>query len=277
MSGPAFILFIFMLIALALRGPARLDPDMTRNKIIDRVRKLLALANSTNAHEAATAAAAAQSLMSAHRIAAAECEAPEASDIGLHDSVSLGRRRLDQWRWQMAWGVCKPNGCVPTTVWGSDDRLVLCFVGHAPDAQAARYLWEYLVREIDRLAKAEALELRQMGGAPANWRTWYNSFRMGAVMAVSVRLLRTAKQAQHSASSQAIARLDDHEAQAREFAREKLGVTYSDAKLSDNLSSDGFDAGRDAGARIPLSAGPGRELAPPKLALTAGLDGAGEP
>jgi len=250
---------------------------MNREKIIDRVRKLLALATSNNTHEAAAAAAAAQALMSAHRIASAECEAPEASDIGLHDSAPLGRRRLDQWRWQMAWGVCKPNGCVPTTIWDDHDHLVLCFVGHAPDAQAARYLWQYLVREIDRLAKAEAHELRQMGGAPANWRTWYNSFRMGAVMVLSVRLLRTAKQAQHTASSRAIARLDDHEAQAREFAREKLGVTYSDAKLKASLSSDGFDAGRDAGARIPLSAAPGRELGPPKLALPPTPDSAGEP
>ena len=76
-------------------------PDQKRNKILDRVKKLLALSTSSNVNEAATAAAAAQKLMLEHRLTEADVSDTQEGqmfELSPDPSVS-GWRSLPPSRW----------------------------------------------------------------------------------------------------------------------------------------------------------------------------------
>ena len=70
---------------------------MDRDKLLDRIKRLLRLAESSNVHEAASAAARAQELMSRHRIEAASLEADSTAGIVDHRITESrrGRRNRD--------------------------------------------------------------------------------------------------------------------------------------------------------------------------------------
>ena len=85
--------------------------------VLDRVRKLLALATSPNVHEAAAAAAAAQALVERHRL-----EGRLAAHAAVTGSLTDGReapldraRRLRRWKVALATGLADANGCLAYT------------------------------------------------------------------------------------------------------------------------------------------------------------------
>lgn len=93
---------------------------MTADTVIEKVRKLLALATSTNVHEAANAAAAAERLMAEHKLAAADVEARTGEahdeDIETAEVVEDGRR-LISWRDQLVGVLASVNGCQRFSSW----------------------------------------------------------------------------------------------------------------------------------------------------------------
>jgi hypothetical protein len=117
------------------------------NPIIKKIRKLLALANSSNEHEAALAASHAQRLLSEHNLAMADVEAkqrPRSADK-IETSVA---KTLPKWVRNLSVGVCSAFDCRaihhPT-------QGKMTFIGVGADVQVASYTFAYLDKTVRKL------------------------------------------------------------------------------------------------------------------------------
>lgn len=225
------------------------DPD----KLLDRVRKLLALAGSPNVHEAALAAARAQALIEAHRLhglLAAE-EEVAAEPLGTGEEAPLEvTRRPRKWKRVLAARLAEVNGCVAYTVRdGREERLLLA--GRAEDREAVAAIWDWLVQRIEWASATE--------GAGRD-RAWHEAFRVGAAEVVAQRLAEVRQQALQGlaaqAGAQALAMVDARLA-ARQAAVDRFVAERLRLKPGRGMSLDAraWEAGRAAGARLPLAPG----------------------
>jgi len=157
---------------------------LDKTPIIDRIRKLLALANSGNEHEAASAAAHAQRLLAAHNLAMADIAAavrPEKADR-IETDVA---RKLPKWIRHLSAAVSSAFDCQaihhPAT--GK-----LTFIGVGADVQVAAYTFTYLDRTVRKLC---AGYLKQNLGAGISGRQrelLRHSYNLGAVSTISRQL-----------------------------------------------------------------------------------------
>jgi hypothetical protein len=120
---------------------------LDKTSIIDKIKKLLALANSCNEHEAALAAAHVQRLLAAHNLAMADITAtdrPEKADRFETDVA----RNLPKWIRLLSAGVSSAFDCQaihhPAT--GK-----MTFIGVGADVQVAAYTFTYLDRTVRKL------------------------------------------------------------------------------------------------------------------------------
>jgi hypothetical protein len=115
--------------------------------IIEKIKKLLALSNSCNEHEAALAAAHVQRLLAAHNLAMADITASEKPDKA--DTVETDvARTLPKWIRHLSAGVSSAFDCQaihhPAT--GK-----MTFIGVGADVQVAAYTFTYLDRTVRKL------------------------------------------------------------------------------------------------------------------------------
>lgn len=228
---------------------------MTHAEAVARAVKLLRLAQSDNAHEAASAAAKAQEIIDRHKLgtlgideptAAPEPEEPIA-DFGAAP-LEQGRRGLATWKIRLASTIARANQCRIYLLGGR----AIAIVGRASDAETVRYFYDWLISETDRLADRHG---RGLG------KTWRNNFRLGVVEAVGESFAAQAKAtvaALKVESPGAIVRIDT--ALARVEARGAAAQSWMDShlKLGSYRRSEGRfspsarEAGRAAGREIRL-------------------------
>ena len=79
--------------------------------IIERVRKLLALSRSDNPHEAASAAAKAQALLSEYNLSMSDIPAEDRSGLHVGLSGTKTRQRLELWAFRLAHATAKAFDC----------------------------------------------------------------------------------------------------------------------------------------------------------------------
>jgi hypothetical protein len=162
-------------------------------RIIEKLKKLLALATSDNIHEAAAAAAKAQELIERYRIDRALLEGDEKETRAGDDPIAttvlhrFNGSRVMTWILNLAISLGEQNAVAvyysnayPATIEGA---------GTERDLATVAYMVQYLIREVERLLKdAVKLHRREHGFPPG--RTWANSFRNGAVATIADRLAR---------------------------------------------------------------------------------------
>lgn len=227
------------------------------DKLLDRVRKLLALAESPNVHEAAAAAARAQEIITRHKLAGlleAQQEAEANLSDGRDEPLEVARK-IRKWKLVLAAGLAEANGCMAYTVAAGRREQHLCVAGHPDDQVAVAALWEWLVKRLEWLSATE--------GAGQD-RDWHESFRIGAADTIVDRLTE-AQRAQTVAvaeetdaaatvpSEGALVRLDAAlEARAEavsRYADEQLGLKKG---RGITVRLDALDAGRAAGRDVEL-------------------------
>jgi hypothetical protein len=245
-------------------------------KIVDKIKKLLRLAESANVNEAATAAGAAQRLMEAHQIdqamvALEDDDAPVGSvenepvrqfddDEALHVWA-----RLASWKLQLAWTVASENGCrtFQSHVYSHKQGRYLRtigIVGRPSHVATVRYLFAYLMAEIDRLCRKSG---RGKG------RTWANSFRLGAVHEVRKRLAQARRKARQEARAKlegdtvalvrldhALARIDEFRNTVDAWMKENMNLHAASASRH-QTDHDAWHEGREAGRGIDLDGSAG--------------------
>jgi len=120
-------------------------------KIIDKIKKCLALAKSSNAHEAAIALRQAQSLMKKHNISGLDIDAAQANEKNANASV---KARPSNWESFLANTTAKAFGChclFTTTAWRWEDQPAQWkFIGTSLAPGLSSYAFDVLLRQLKR-------------------------------------------------------------------------------------------------------------------------------
>jgi len=252
---------------------------MRSNKILEKIRKLMSLAEGSEGNEAEVAARMADKLMRAHAVSLAdlrEADLLEADPVCDHE-MRIGR---SAWMANLAWAlathcnvtavrgrrwrtvIVKGNGYwtkphLPeranrTWVPGKQEDLrivtVMCGYGHKSDLEVWEYLYTVAEREVHRLAKA----YRKQWGFFGPSRTEMTMFREGCVSGLAQKLgeqREEAKSSQPQTTALAVqSRMDRAQA---ECARQnpKLGTFRGGV----GSSSAGVRAGRDISLRAGVT------------------------
>lgn len=139
------------------------QPDESKlERVIRKIKRCLALSQSANEHEAATAMRQAQALMREHRLSETDVRA---SDVGEVESSMSRATRRPIWDRQLSAVVAKTFGCksLRFTHWcKTTERRVerATFVGVAPAHQIALYAYETLLVKLTQARKEYAAGVR---------------------------------------------------------------------------------------------------------------------
>lgn len=225
---------------------------MDRDKLLDRIRRLLRLSESPNVHEAAVAAATAQELMARHRIEAAALEAADAPDgiVDGRDAPLESSKRLRSWKTHLADVVARANGCrIYLLERGKLEEVVL--VGRLEDADLVRTLYGELVKQVERLTRRHG-EGRD--------RQFCNGFRLGVVTTLHERMTRANADTNAEAARGALdggdfalglSRLDARDRAVDRFLEQTLRLGKGRYK-SLKADAEGYARGRLEGYALPL-------------------------
>lgn len=117
------------------------------NAIVDKIRKLLALAQSPNANEAALAAAKAAALLAEHNLSMSAIEEQTESDV-----ITLGvHTPAGDWRSFIADAVANAHFCTYYQSLHTDETMTHQFIGRTANAVTARLIFVYLLETARRL------------------------------------------------------------------------------------------------------------------------------
>jgi hypothetical protein len=216
--------------------------------IIDKVQKLRRLATSSNVNEAAAAAAAADRLIQEHGLVEAQLAAEGKGDSEQpnEDPDALVRwgRRAPAWQLRLAVGLIRHYNCAcyreQTYRQSSGHGQQLKIIGRPSDIASVRYMYAWLVVEIDRLAHKHK----------GNGRSFISSFRQGAVHGVLSAMREEKERARQQATSAALAIYDNRKGEAEERLKALVPDLRKGRHQRDPSDLQAWAEGRRAGANI---------------------------
>ena len=157
---------------------------MEPNPVIEKIKKLLALANSSNEHEAALAASHAQRLLSEHNLAMADIEAAHRPDKADRVETSAART-LPKWLRHLSAGVSNAFDCQAIHHPAAGK---MTFIGVGADVQVAAYTFAYLDRTVRKLCTDYMRHNVSSGIANRHRELMRQSYYLGAVSTINARL-----------------------------------------------------------------------------------------
>lgn len=161
-----------------------------RQKIVERVKKLLALSASSNEHEAALAAEKAQELLAAHNLSMSEVETKD-SEGGQITETGTDYQHPKVWERPLRHAVARLYFCTYYCAQGtfSGKRQERHFtVGEPHNITVAVLMADYLVKTVDRLAWTECKIV-----AKDEQKRFRVSFRNACAMRLVIRLEKKRK------------------------------------------------------------------------------------
>lgn len=222
----------------------------TRQEVVDQVKKLLALGQSDNEHESAAAIGRANALMEEYRITAA-CMAEkkdEEEDVqGWDDPLSTSNR---DWQRHLARVLASANGC-STWISRVQGNASINIIGKPSNVQTVRYLYNYCIKEIDRLAH----------GQRGNGRNWIHQYRNGCVDAIEEsielesnmlcdRIRGTKTGSELMVINNAIVVVKEEHLHAKEFGYRHLGLRRIQVGSGAGINPSARGAGQKDGKNI---------------------------
>jgi len=244
-------------------------PD--KDHILQKIRAVLARADAArtgSVEEAATAAAIAAKMMAEHQIDQAEllfdedaedAKAAEREDPMTRQDILNGETKTAvRWQVSLAGGIARANGCKCVYRSGgykyNGTRAKIFILGRESAVATCRYMFAYLVPEIQRICK---IEKDRLGISGSGTKKWGNSFRHGAVETINIRLARARREAMpklEGGTSTALVALDKEHDRLQDFVTSvypKLGTDHSKREFD----SHGYSQGRKRGNDITLPGG----------------------
>lgn len=219
---------------------------MTRERVIEKVRKLLALSNSCNEHEAALAAAHAQRLLAEHNLAMSELEVREE---GAGEAELQVARTVPKWLSSLFATVANGFDCFPiVTTTTTISRLR--FIGVGEDPAVASCTLQFLMRELRRLATAyvRANETDHGRLSPTERQRIRNSYLLGGVQ--GVRQALAAQKAQTPTTSTALVPVKT--ALIQQYREQQIGAVRMQRTRRSTVLSSAFEQGRVDGATLQM-------------------------
>lgn len=202
--------------------------------ILERIKKLLRLAqNAGSEHEAANAARRASQLMAQHEIHAASInlDSPDekraVEEIDKCHPVTFTKKRV-AWHLRIASAVAASYGAECYTNGGYDgaEENGIRFFGRLSAVQAAAYTTQYLIRKVEEITDKQAPQ-----GLYA--RRYRNAFRLGCASRIGARI--------------------DEEAQAekQKLSRRRQQAERFEATHSERAKREQFDVSDEGGDALP--------------------------
>lgn len=221
--------------------------------ILRRIKKLLLLASSSNENEAAAAAAKAQDLMFQHELDMSVVEGYNIDkDNQIEESaIATFGGRAQNWKVWLFTAVARTSLCEPYITGGRTGQRGM-IIGRKSDVELARYTFDYLIKEVERLSVAFMADQIYYDGAHA--RTLRRSWLEGAVMMVTGNLhseFRARKQQSEASTALVVSR----EGEIKDYMK-KVGLELSNRSSSrSSVDSYAYRQGKTAGASISIRRG----------------------
>lgn len=223
-----------------------------REKILDKIKKCLALASSQNEHEAAAALRQARALMDAHGITDTEMKA-----IGVSEERALAGALDSPARWEsmLASSISRMFGCRLLFVRDWYASASWSFIGVSPSPEVAKYAFEVLLRQA-RKARQEHIKVNLKRFKKSNKTRRADLFSEGWVHSATDSISPWI-------ANQATADALDAYMQIKHPDTGNLETRdrNSGRQLSDK-DRDSYYAGREAGKTAELNKGVGADPAP---------------
>lgn len=159
-------------------------------KLIEKLRKVLALCDSPSEGEAAAAAAHLARLLEKHNLNIAQLEADgqDAAAIIEH-RVPLSTGAPSCWRVFLAMDLAETYFCsVMLGSSGTKRKTSFYFVGRADNVAVANAVYEFLIDELVRLSRESRREHMEVWDEYVNPNQWQASFGLGAAARIGQRL-----------------------------------------------------------------------------------------
>ena len=240
---------------------------MTHDEAVSKAIRLLRLAQSDNPHEAASAAAKAQEIIDRHKLEGISADSaihnirePEEEIRRMENPLEVGEgRNLSRWRVALASVLAKAN---QARIYTQGNAINI--VGRPSDAETIRYLYAYLVNEIERLTKIHA---------KGNGKSWSHNFRLGIVDEIRDRLAEQREATVEKIKGeivglspggtgmalvrvdQALAKMEKRSEEVEQWMEKNMKLRMQYARSSYNPSAR--ERGREAGKSISLGGGKG--------------------
>ena len=221
---------------------------MEPNPIIEKIKKLLALANSSNEHEAALAASHAQRLLSEHNLAMADIEAAHRPDKA--DKVEANvSKTLPKWLRILSSGVSTAFDC-QAVHYPSTGKMV--FIGIGADVQIAAYTFAYLDRTARKLC-ANYMKYQVSDTIPNRHRELMRqSYYLGAITTINQRLREQKQQTPITPGA-----LVPVKAGLIKKAMNDIGPIRTVRTRKSYINSDAYNQGQNDGKQVGFQQGIG--------------------
>lgn len=224
---------------------------MSRESILDKVRKLRALSTSSNLHEAATAAHLAEKLIQQHALEEAELELSqgslEAASEDMESLVDWNKRQI-VWENILLTSLARAYNCAGV-LRRSNGKLGYFIIGRPADVATLKYQFCFFSLELLRLVERMAPALGR--GEAKHWR---NSFMLGGVSAIGESLRSARQEVRAQASSNALMVIDNHLKESLTL-KHTLYPNSRTSQVKSNLDHDAYQQGRRAGSSLQSNPG----------------------
>lgn len=220
-----------------------------RNEILERVKKLLTLADPSRGatpEEAATAAAKAQALLYEHNLSMADMTTHETPGEYENANTLLRSDRHNlSWHRRLVYAIAKTHFCSAIQYPGT---LKMALIGKRGDIEFCLWLYEYLQAEIIRMADATY----QAEGVLTKPLAWKRAFAMGAVGTISNRLYRK-QQDMMRADTQTTALVHVSGKGLEQAVAKFFGRVRKSRAAGPRLHAEAFHLGQRAGYSLNLN------------------------
>jgi uncharacterized protein DUF2786 len=232
---------------------------MNRENIIDKIRKLRALAgNNSSIEEIATATKLAEELLQKYQIEEAEFEVAHGSqEQAIFDQIALTDWKERQTLWQniLLTTLSEAYNCEGILL-RRNHRLGYYVIGRPADILTIRYQYSYFTLELTRLAQLLAPNNLGRGSG----KHWHKSFYLGAVSAIADSLKKAKVEVRASANSSALAIIDRHAEEALAL-KNKLHPNVGGAKaIRTTMDRNAYDLGYQSGSNLSPKPGLGSNV-----------------
>lgn len=219
-----------------------------QEKILEKIRKCMALSSSSNEHEAAIALRQAQKLMELHGITDIDVKASQAEE---RRAKASARNRPAGWENMLANDIAAAFGC----------RLIFCpewdggrwsYIGCGPAPEIAQYAFTVLLRQVKR-ARAEHIDTKLSRCKKVTKTRRADLFCEGWVRAVSSTISALVADTQRTEAIDAFIAVRYPELSTLKTQNRNQGKKLSDREIADYL------AGSEQGKGVRLNHGMGHE------------------
>lgn len=221
--------------------------EVNMDKVIEKIKKLLALSQSPNEAEAAAASIKAQQLLTQYNLNAADLQ-EQSEEVGTFE-VEVSSKAVS-WKQFLVCGIAKANFCKAFTYVTASKtmrRVALTLVGRPANTKVAKLQYEYLSQTVERLAQLETGD-----------RAYKNAFRLGCANRISQRLKDSVEQQKEygftyeNVTTSALAIRSLYERTEEEIDDYMDGKKIKKPSAAKYSSARGYSAGVQAGNSVSL-------------------------